>query len=486
MGDVVRASSARLPTLDKLPLVPEPVVDVASNPYLDGIFRPISTEVDADRVEVVQGAVPSDLSGSYLRNGPNPRFPPIGSYTFPIDGDGMVHGLWFEDGTVRYRNRFVETPGLRAEERAQRALWPGLMTFDPPTADLVGADLAGTFKDLPDINVVRHAGRLLALAEGNRPFELTAELATVGPWLFDGGLPKGLCAHPKVDPHTGELVAFRYDFTEPFLTWSVVGRDGTMAQPETAIEIDGTYMIHDCAITEHHLVLFVCPFRFDIAAAMRGQSVLAWEPERGTRIAVVPRDGSAVRWFDAEPFWVWHFANAFEDGTDRIIVDFCRWEQPVLGGSELAPQGSVQRATLPLDGRPVRFDTLDDRVGEFPRVDDRLLGRRHHRFHVAGVDPDQPPPGVGMWNTLERFDADTGHKVVRRGGLVCFGEAVFAPRRDSADEDDGYVMTYAYDTVTTQSTFIILDAADIAGEPVATLQLPQRVPFGLHGAWLPA
>ena len=144
----------------------EPIVDLATNAHLQGIFAPVATEVDAAAVRVVQGKVPTDLAGLYLRNGPNPRFPPIGSYTYPIDGDGMVHGLWFEDGAVRYRNRFVETPGLRAEEHAQRALWPGLMTFDPPGADVVGPELAGQFKDLPDINVLHHAGRYLALAEG--------------------------------------------------------------------------------------------------------------------------------------------------------------------------------------------------------------------------------------------------------------------------------------------------------------------------------
>ena len=75
---------------------------------------------------------------------------------------------------------------------------------------------------------------------------------------------------------------------------------------------------------------------------------------------------------------------------------------------------------------------------------------------------------------------------MRRGGPICFGEAVFAPRVGSSGEDDGYVMTYAYDTTTLDTTLVILEAGDIAGEPVATLQPPQRVPFGLHGAFIPS
>lgn len=464
------------------------VLAALSSPYLQGIFAPVHDETDVSGLAVVQGKVPVDLAGTYLRNGPNPRFAPIGSYTFPIDGDGMVHGVWFADGVVRYRNRFVETPALRAEERLGRAVWPGLMTFDPPPASLVGDTLGATIKDLPDINVVRHGGRILALAEGNRPFELTPDLATVGPWTFDGALPKGLCAHPKVDPLTGELIVFRYDFVEPFLTWAVVGADGTVTRPETPVEIDGTYMIHDCAITADHLVVFVCPFRFDLAAAMRGEPVLAWEPDRGTRIAVIPRDGSDVTWFEVDTFWVWHVANAFADTSDdgvTITVDFCRWDRPVLGGGDTDPAGSVQRVRLDLDRRAADLTAIDDRIAEFPRVDDRVVGRRHRYLYTAAVDGPEPPT-PGTWNALQRFDIETGRHDVRRGHRVCFGEPVFAPRANGSGEDDGYVLSYAYDTATLDTTLLVLDAGAIATEPVATIRMPQRVPFGLHGTFMPA
>ncbi|MHB1139426.1 MAG: carotenoid oxygenase family protein, partial [Microthrixaceae bacterium] len=93
------------------------LVDPANNPYLRGRFTPMHHEATHHDLHV-EGELPSDLVGAYLRNGPNPRFPPLGSYSYPMEGDGMLHGLWFEDGSVRYRNRFVRTAGLRAEERA--------------------------------------------------------------------------------------------------------------------------------------------------------------------------------------------------------------------------------------------------------------------------------------------------------------------------------------------------------------------------------
>ena len=107
-------------------------VDPASNPYLNGVFAPVDDGLDVAELPVV-GKIPEDLRGAYLRNGPNVKFPPLGSYTYPLDGEGMIHGLWLADGRARYRNRYVLTKGLEAEMRAGRALYGGLMTPPRPT-----------------------------------------------------------------------------------------------------------------------------------------------------------------------------------------------------------------------------------------------------------------------------------------------------------------------------------------------------------------
>lgn len=466
------------------------VVDVTSVPQLQGIFAPVVEEHDAAPLRVVSGQLPSDLVGCYLRNGPNPRFAPLGGYLFPLDGDGMVHGIWFDGASARYRNRFVRTPAIETEERAGRALWPGVMTGQFPSADDVGPELAGSERDLVDIHVVRHAGRILALAEGARPFELDADLGTVGPYDFGGALP-AMCAHPKIDPVTGEMVVFRYGIeAEPWLTWAVVGADGSVTTPETAIDLDGPHMIHDFVITPGYLVFFVCPLRFDLEAMLTGGSLLSWRPEEGTRIAVVDRATGQVTWRETDAFWVWHFANAFEvpteDGPPRIEVDLAVWSGPGMGLNTEESHGQVVRAHLDVGAGTVAMDVLDDDMAEFPRIDDRRIGQRHRWFHTAGKDPDMPPATMGAWNRLLRFDTQTGAMQDRRGGRTHFGEAVFAPRTGSTGEDDGYVMTYTYDADTLDTHFMILDAADITAEPVAVLEMPHRVPFGLHGSWLPA
>ena len=94
---------------------------------------------------------------------------------------------------------------------------------------------------------------------------------------------------------------------------------------------------------------------------------------------------------------------------------------------------------------------------------------------------------AGGWGRLVRLDLETGTSTESpHGGRTLFGEAVFAPRTGSTGEDDGYLLVYAYDLDTLDTTLLVLDAADIAAEPVCTLKTPQRVPVGLHGSWLPA
>jgi carotenoid cleavage dioxygenase-like enzyme len=463
-------------------------VDPASVAHLKGIFAPIQDEIDVGLLEVVQGSIPRELTGVYLRNGPNCRFPPLGSYTYPLDGDGMLHAIELADGQARYRNRYVCTPGLAAEERAGRALWGGVLTPVFPSTEEVGPELAGQFKDLPDVSVIRHAGQYLALAESARPFRVTRELTTLGPWDFGGGLPQGICAHPKIDPVTGELVVFRYGFAPPYLTWATVGPDGAVSQREQAIDLDRPHMIHDFGVTEQYVILFVCPAVFDATGA--AAAVLQWRPELGTRIALLPRRGSAdaLRWVNTEPFWVWHFANAFEaaatDGSTTIIVDFPRWSHLGLDRSASANCGVV-RAEIDVTRRSIRIDQRDDRMTEFPRIDDRRIGRPHRWFYVASKEPAGQPLPPGEWNELSRYDTQTGQVITRKAGALRLGEPVFAPAGPAAAEDQGYVVTFATDTATLESYFLILQAADIAGEPAAILRIPHRVPAGLHGCWVP-
>ena len=468
-----------------------PPVPVVDDPHLSGVFAPVTAEVDVPGLEVV-GDLPPALDGAYVRNGPNPRFTPIGRYVYPLDGDGMVHRVVVRDGNVRYTNRFVRTPALRAEETAGRALWAGVTSSYRPGADLVGPALAGSARELPDINVIRHRGVLLALAESDRPYRLDDDLETVGPETFGGSQPAGITAHPKVDPRTGEMVVFCYDLHPPYLTWSSIRPDGSGTTPTPVEGLARPVMIHDMALTPHFVVLVLSPLFFDVGAAVAGGSLLSWEPEAGTRIALVPRDGGPVRWCEDEAFWLWHTAGAYElddpAAGNPVVLDYVEWERP--GGLTRpahprcgAPDhGVLARAVLdPGTGR-VRRTVLDDRRVEFPRVDERLLTHRHGTIATAGTGGS----GSGGPDALCWFDPEGGTCATWRAPELAVGEPVFAPDPGRTDPGSGWWLSFATERATGESWLLVIPAAAPATGPQAWVRMPVRVPLGLHGNWLPS
>ncbi len=282
---------------------------------------------------------------------------------------------------------------------------------------------------------------------------------------------------------TGDLVSFCYAVEEPFLTWAVIGADGSVLRAPTPVEgVDASFMVHDFAITEHYAVFILGPTTLDIEAMMSGGQVLKWTPELGTRIALVDRIGSApTRWFDAEAFWVWHLANAFEDG-DEVVVDFPQWSALGLGLQGDAPiTGRFVRAALHLSSGTVSLTEIDETPSEFPRIDDRRIGRSY-RYAVVAAQSSEVGLTSGEHDVLVRHDLVRGRSEHIETD-VAIGEVVFVPRHGATEELDGYYVTFGTSLSDGRSSLYIWDAAALDRIPRARDRAPsacsQRTPWQL-------
>jgi carotenoid cleavage dioxygenase len=447
-----------------------------TNPYLQGNYGPVQEEVTATELPVA-GAIPEELNGRYLRNGPNPATAPDPASYHWFTGDGMVHGIRLRDGRAEwYRNRWV-----RSAEVA-RALG------EPPKPGPVhgGMDFAA------NTNVIGHAGRTFAIVEaGALPYELTDELETIGACDFDGTLAGGYTAHPKRDPQSGELYAVSY-----FFGWgddvevSIIDADARV-RSSRRVTMGGSVSLHDCAITESSVVLLDLPVTFSMEAAGAGASFpYRWQEGYRSRVGLLPRDSdsSEAVWHDVEPCYVFHVMNAYDEpGSDvGVVLDVVRhpsmFRTQLLGPSEGG--STLERWHLDGHGGAVKEERLDDHGQEFPRVDERVVGRRHRYGYAVAVG--QSDDIIGTESMLVRHDFERGTSVERSfapgAGL---GEAVFVPRAADAAEDDGWLLVLAYSPTSGTSALHILNAADPTGEAQAIVELPQRVPAGFHGNWVP-
>lgn len=466
-----------------------PTTDFSSidNPWLQGHFAPVIDERDDHHLEVV-GSLPTALRGSFVRNGPNPVFAPLGRYHL-FDGDGMVHGLTFDGtGGASYANRWVRNAGFEAELAAGHALFGGLSDFRFPPDEVFRT--VGPIKNTANTHVIRHGGHTLALMEGQGPIELADDLSTIGPFDYDGALPGSMTAHPKEDPVTGELVFFGYSPIAPYLQVHTASVDGQLTW-STVVELPGPVMMHDFVITATRVVIFDLPAVFDLHAMIEGRPGIYWAPERGARIGVLDRGapGDTVRWIDVDPFWVFHFLNAHDvDGPDgEIVVTGCR--APQLNTS-FGEEGLDQpyRPTLhrwridPAAGR-MTSEQLDDAPTDFPRIDDRRAGLAH-RYGYSGLTSSWSEDEA-VFVGVTKHDLHTGTSASHHygPGQVC-GETVFAADPTRSDEDGGWLLNYVHDLAEDRSSVVVLDASTL--DEAARVVLPRRVPFGFHGSFFPS
>lgn len=472
-----------------------------ANPYLEGNFAPVAEETTLTELAVT-GHLPEHLDGRYLRIGPNPigTVDPASYHWFL--GDGMVHGVRLRDGRAEwYRNRWVRSAGVARALGEDRKKGP----------------TGGGFDFAANTNVIGHAGRTLAIVEaGATPYELTDELDTVGPSDFDGTLDAAYTAHPKRDPDTGELHAVAYSpLWGTNLRYTVTGTNGRVRRT-VPIDVGGQPMVHDFSLTEDHVIIYDLPVTLDLSSMGRVGALLdrvvggraapgfvgsllrrgsatgrggvsnvglpyRWNPDRQARVGVLRReaDPSSIRWFDVEPCYVFHPLNAYDDG-DTIVLDVIRHERmfatDVQGPNEGPP--SLDRWTVDLVAGKVIEERIDDRPQEFPRVDERLIGRRHRFGYSVGFGIE------GESSALLRHDlADRRTEVRDFGAGMGVSEFVHVPSSADAPEDEGIVMGFVHDLSAGTTDLRLLDCVTL--DDVARVELPVRIPFGFHGNWVP-
>jgi len=440
--------------------------------------------VDDERTDLnlkVTGEIPAELRGSFVQNSPNPRFEPNGLYHW-FDGDGMVHGIHFADGKAAYRNRYIRTEALLADEAAGHSTTAGILEpFESGRPD----------KNTANTDLIAHNGKLLALWWlSGEPYAVSVpELETLGAEDFGGTLNCNVSAHAKVDPRTGELVFFDYSpYGEAFIRYGTVSADGKLTHSHK-ISLDRPSLLHDCAITENYTILLDFPLIWDPVALAHGKRRVRFDTAEPARFGIAQRNGTEVRWFSIGGCYMYHTVNAWEEG-DEIVVIGCRIADPIprvphdkeldiprLFFLRLEPYLHEWRFNL-VTGE-VRDRQLDDARSEFPRMNDKRLGQKSSfAFH-----PRVAAEPTLLFDAAIRYDLDAGTSVHREYGPERFGgETVFAPREGAADEDDGWVLTFVTDRREATSDVVILDGRDL--HEVARVHLPRRVPTGFHAEWM--
>lgn len=433
-----------------------------------GALAPVSKELELVKLRVT-GSIPAELNGTLVRNGPNPlngRFAGEDMLSWWPEA-AMLHGITLSDGVaLSYRNRWVQTRAWGEHNQV--------------------AHRASLLETNPNVNVISHAGEVLALAEGGIPLVVNERLETLSQSrahpIIGGGIGAGMTAHPKIDTQTGELLSFCSSWAEPWLRYFACDASGATVVDQL-VEVPAPAMMHDMAITKRFSLLMDLNVGYDFSLFDKGYRIpICWQPERASRIALIPRQGGKPRWFEMEPCFIQHVVNAYDAADGSVVLDVAHYPwflKLTEDGFATNPLARLRRIVLNPSTGLVQETELDDRHIELPRINENYTGLDYRYAYAVEQPTNEEMRGI------TRYDLQTQtslHFRVVEGDQN--SEPVFVPRPGSTAEDDGWVLVCVYRQVSDTTDLVILNAQDIEGEVQATIALPCRIPAGFHGAWL--
>ncbi|MBA1204826.1 carotenoid oxygenase family protein [Pseudomonas capeferrum] len=449
---------------------------------------------------VVEGQIPAEIEGTWFRCVPDPQYPPmLGEDTY-LSGDGMVSAFRFENGHVDFKMRYIMTERLKAERKARRGLhgrYRNPYTDDPSVRGVVDRTVANT-------TPVWHAGKLLAMKEDGRPYQLDPyTLETLGSYDFNGALrSETMAAHTRLDPQTGELFFFGYEaggLATRDVALCIVDRDGKLVS-EQWFQTPYASFMHDFAVTREHIIFPVFPTIANKQRMEAGGPHWVFEQGEDAWVGIMPRYGkvSEMRWFKRSPACSsFHFMNAFSDG-EQVHLDF--------GLSVCPPFPFIKKdSNIDLQPKDIRshyvrwsFDLsqpgehIEERVigpaGDFPRVADKDFMVDYRIGYYQGFNPQNGPPlvsgpvGAGF-NTVMRLDLDGGAiKSLALGPNTTVQEHVHIASRQSGHE--GYLAFVVDLHDQNLSEVVLVEAEHLDRGPIARIKLPLRLRCQVHGNWV--
>nr|XP_008363317.2 carotenoid 9,10(9',10')-cleavage dioxygenase 1-like isoform X1 [Malus domestica] len=486
----------------------------SSQPHHDlaGNFAPVADETPPTTNLPVIGHLPECLNGEFVRVGPNPKFAPVAGYHW-FDGDGMVHGMRIKDGKATYVSRYVRTSRLKQEEYfggskfmkigdLKGFLGLFMKSLQMLREKLKILDMSYGF-GTGNTALTYHHGKLLALHEADKPYVLKVledgDLQTVGLLDYDKRLTHSFTAHPKVDPFTGEMFTFGYSWTPPYVTYRVISKDGFMHDP-IPITIPDPVMMHDFAITENYAIFMDLPLIFKPKEMVKEQKLIfTFDQTKKARFGLLPRyakDELLIRWFELPNCFIFHNANAWEE-EDEVVLITCRFENFDLEMFKEKLENfrnELYEMRFNLKTGLASQKKLSEAAVDFPRVNESYTGRKQRYVYGTLLDSIFKVTGVAKFDL--HAEPEVGKTQIEVGGNVQglydlgpgrFGsEAIFVPRTPgvTSEEDDGYLILFVHDENTGKSAIHVVDAKTMSPDPVAVVELPHRVPYGLHAIFV--
>ena len=489
----------RLPSQPEQQPRPEKTAPPASsseNPMLLG-FTTLEAQTSLDKLEDIQGTIPTWLNGSFLSIGPG-QFE-IGKSRAPhwLDGFAMIYKFGFNNGTVSYANSLIDTTYYK-DSCAQGCILGSAPNQDQSTLSKVSSlfttsESQRSVYDNTNLNVAMLGNKCVALTETPDPITIDCTtLKTECPFCYTDKLPgQFACAHMHFDYDKKQWVNYTTNFARAstYNLYTMNENTAMRVQLGSVAASTPSYM-HSFGLTKNYIILPEYPFQVSpIDLLLQSNSFIdtfKWKPKIGTKFIVINRQtGKTVGSFKTDAFFALHQANAFEQDDNTIVMDIVVYPDAsiiqalkldnIFDGSHTFPQGKLTRFTIDMSKKSVDAKELSSETFEMPRINYRAVSQKPYEF-VYGAGSDNPHE---MVNRLLKINVNTGQVLVWQADMCYPAEPVFVATPDAKAEDDGVILTIVLDGKLQKSFVLILDAKEF--KEIGRAYVPHHIPFTVHG-----
>ena len=466
------------------------------------------SRIEADIAALAfEGVIPPELNGAFFRVQPDAQFPPRLGDDISFNGDGMITRFHIHDGECDFRQRWAKTDKWKLEKAAGKGLFGA---YRNPLTD--APEVEGAIRGTANTNAWIHGGKLYALKEDSPALVMdAATMETQGYTWFHGKMTgQTFTAHPKTDPATGNMIAFGYassGLCSDDCTYYEISPEGELIR-ELWFKVPYYCMMHDFAMTQDYAVFHIVPSIGSWERLEAGLPHFGFDTTMPVYLGVLPRREGAtaedIRWFKRDNCFASHVMNAFQEGS-KVHFDTPEARNnafpffPDVHGAPFdgpASAACLTRWTVDMASNSDAFEStkrLTNMVGEFPRMDDRFAGLPYRYGWLLVMDMAQPVELKGgsasglIMNTLGFVDHETGNEQKWWcGPTSSLQEPCFIPRSKNAAEGDGWIVMICNRLEDHVSDLLLFDAVEIFKGPIATIHIPIRIRFGLHGNWADA
>jgi len=284
----------------------------------------------------------SKLEKSFFAQiGSNPRYTDDEDYHW-FDGDGMIHGLFFNDTLITYQNKWIQTRRLQVEDKWKKKmyLYFGELKGLKGLYQIFKYSLMQALGFLPQAKgtantaLLNWKDRIFALHEGDMPYELNINYKD-----FNISTKKRInypsihsaTAHPIKDRIRNRLYLYgynNYDFSNGNFIFNELDENMNLLNQKN-ISLINNGMTHDVGFTGNHIVIPDMPLKYDVNRILNDKLPMYFDKENGeTRFGIFNVDTQEEpKWYYFDDnFFIFHFSKSFKKNINEFVIFACVME----------------------------------------------------------------------------------------------------------------------------------------------------------------